>query len=328
MKRTPAIAKSRAVRFAATIISRRSAGDFCFKTLAIAGSIVSMCRCVSLVMSSVSAFRRALYQSVLKIPSETTWFRPNNGVRSVVFLAGRTSLTITVANDVAFNRAVDMLLLIDNYDSFVHNLARYFERLGQETVVVRNDAVDVAAVRAMRPGAVVLSPGPCTPREAGASLAIIRELHAENPMLGVCLGHQAIAEALGGEVVRAPTPVHGQASWIQHGGTGLFQSIPSPLKVGRYHSLVVGPATLPSVLRATSRTDDEVLMSFEHVRFPVYGVQFHPESILTEHGYELLGNFLELAGLAKRSAARSFAARELSEPPMRPVMLPGRPVTF
>lgn len=257
-----------------------------------------------------------------------TWFRPNNGAKSVVFLAGRTSLTITVANDVAFYRAVTMLLLIDNYDSFVHNLARYFERLGQKTVVVRNDAVDAAAVRVMRPGAVVLSPGPCTPREAGASLAIISELHTEVPMLGVCLGHQAIAEALGGEVVRAPTPVHGQSSRIRHDGSGLFRAIPSPLKVGRYHSLVVEPATLPNVLQATSRTDNGVLMSFEHVRFPVYGVQFHPESILTEHGYELLGNFLELAGLVKRSVARSFAATELCEPPIRPVMLPGRPVTF
>lgn len=221
-----------------------------------------------------------------------------------------------------------MLLLIDNYDSFVHNLARYFERLGQETVVVRNDAVDVAEVRALRPGAVVLSPGPCTPREAGASLSIIRELHAEFPMLGVCLGHQAIAEALGGEVVRAPVPVHGQSSRIRHDGTELFRSIPSPLKVGRYHSLVVEPAMLPSELRATSRTDDGVLMSFAHVELPVYGVQFHPESILTEHGYDLLANFLELAGLARRSAACSFAATELSEPPELPVTLPSRPVTF
>jgi len=221
-----------------------------------------------------------------------------------------------------------MLLLIDNYDSFVHNLARYFERLGQETRVVRNDAVDVAAVRAMRPGAVVISPGPCTPKEAGVSLEIVRELHGELPILGVCLGHQAIAEALGGDVVRAPVPVHGQASQIRHDGKGLFRSIPSPLKVGRYHSLVVEPATLPSMLRATSWTDDGVMMSFEHIDFPVYGVQFHPESILTEHGYELLANFLELAGLAERSTYRSFAAMELTEPLARPVILPGRPVTF
>jgi anthranilate synthase/aminodeoxychorismate synthase-like glutamine amidotransferase len=223
---------------------------------------------------------------------------------------------------------IAMLLLIDNYDSFVHNLARYFERLGQETLVVRNDAIDAAAVLAMRPGAVVLSPGPCTPREAGASLEIVRELHSQLPILGVCLGHQAIAEALGGAVVRAPAPVHGQASRIRHDGTGLFASIPSPLKAGRYHSLVVDSASLPNVLRPTARTDDGVLMSFEHVHLPVYGVQFHPESILTEHGYDLLANFLELAGLAKRSAAHSFAAAELSEPPVRPVVVPSRPVTF
>lgn len=221
-----------------------------------------------------------------------------------------------------------MLLLIDNYDSFVHNLARYFERLGQETVVVRNDAIDIAAVRAMQPGAVVLSPGPCTPREAGVSLEIVRELHAELPILGVCLGHQAIAEALGGAVVRAPAPVHGQASRIRHDGTGLFASIPSPLRVGRYHSLAVDSASLPSTLQPTSWTDDGVLMSFAHVHFAVYGVQFHPESILTEHGYELLANFLELAGLAKRAAARSFSAAEFSEPPVRPVVVPSRPVTF
>lgn len=221
-----------------------------------------------------------------------------------------------------------MLLLIDNYDSFVHNLARYFERLGQETRVVRNDAVDAAAVRAMRPGAVVISPGPCTPREAGASLEIVRKLHGELPMLGVCLGHQAIGEALGGDVVRAPMPMHGQASQIRHDGKGLFSSIPSPLKVGRYHSLVVESTTLPPVLRATSWTTDGVLMSFEHASFPVYGVQFHPESILTEYGYELLANFLELAGLAKPLAVRSFAVAELSEPPARQVVLPGRPVTF
>lgn len=221
-----------------------------------------------------------------------------------------------------------MLLLIDNYDSFVHNLARYFERLGQETVVVRNDALDVATVRRMRPGAVVLSPGPCTPREAGVSLELVRQMHQEVPMLGVCLGHQTIAEALGGTVVRAPVPVHGQASRIRHDGSGLFKDVPSPLNVGRYHSLVVEPTGLPSVLRPTSWTGDDVLMSFEHRRFPVYGVQFHPESILTECGYDLLANFLDLASLRNRTAAPSFAAAELSEPLARPVMVPNRPVTF
>src|SRR5438046_294101 len=130
------------------------------------------------------------------------------------------------------------LLLIDNYDSFVHNLARYFERLGQTTCVVRNDAIDVRKARAVKPAAIVLSPGPCTPQEAGASLDLVRKLSGEIPILGVCLGHQVIAEAMGGQVVRAPTPVHGQASEIQHCGSGLFDGLPSPIRVGRYHSLV------------------------------------------------------------------------------------------
>src|SRR5262245_57712987 len=134
-----------------------------------------------------------------------------------------------------------MLLLIDNYDSFVHNLARYFERLGQATHVVRNDAIDVTSARAMKPTAIVLSPGPCTPREAGVSLELVRELHSEVPMLGVCLGHQVIAEALGGQIVRAPLPVHGRESEIRHDGSGLFAGLPPTIRVGRYHSLVAEP---------------------------------------------------------------------------------------
>jgi anthranilate synthase/aminodeoxychorismate synthase-like glutamine amidotransferase len=177
-----------------------------------------------------------------------------------------------------------MILLIDNYDSFAHNLARYFQRLGQVVRVVRNDAIDAAEVRDLRPAAIVLSPGPCTPREAGASLDIVRKLHRETPMLGVCLGHQVIAEALGGRIERAPAPCHGRTSSITHNATGLFHEIPSPAKVARYHSLVVEPASLPSELRATAWTEDGVLMAFEHRHRPVYGVQFHPESILTEHG--------------------------------------------
>ncbi len=221
-----------------------------------------------------------------------------------------------------------MLLLIDNYDSFVYNLARYFERLGQETRVVRNDAIDVAAVRQMRPGAIVLSPGPCTPREAGASLELVRMLHAESPILGVCLGHQVIAEALGGSVVRAPVPVHGQASRIRHDGSRLFAGMPSPLTVGRYHSLVVAPASLPNELRPTAWTEDDVLMAFEHTKLPVFGVQFHPESILTNCGYELLANFLELAGLAQRGRPSAMEIIELCQPAAPPIMLPDRPVTF
>jgi anthranilate synthase/aminodeoxychorismate synthase-like glutamine amidotransferase len=220
-----------------------------------------------------------------------------------------------------------MILLIDNYDSFAHNLARYFERLGQATTVLRNDEVDAARVREMRPSAVVLSPGPCTPREAGASLDIVSALHRELPILGVCLGHQVIAEALGGRVVRAPAPVHGRTSAIRHDGCGLFTGLPSPLTVARYHSLVVEPASLPQDLRATAASHDGVLMAIEHTRYPVYGVQFHPESILTQSGYELLANFLRLAGLVSREPS-ALAGGELVRPTTSERPLPNRPVTF
>jgi para-aminobenzoate synthetase component II len=221
-----------------------------------------------------------------------------------------------------------MLLLIDNYDSFVHNLARYFERLGQETIVVRNDAIDAERVRQIMPEAVVLSPGPCTPREAGASLEIVRELYTTVPMLGVCLGHQVIAQVLGGSVVRAAAPVHGRASRIRHDGSGLFAGVPSPLMVGRYHSLVVAPDSLPAELRPTAWAEDDVLMAFEHASLPVFGVQFHPESILTESGYDLLANFLALAGLSPTARTSTTAMNELCPPPAPPTMLPDRPVTF
>jgi anthranilate synthase/aminodeoxychorismate synthase-like glutamine amidotransferase len=220
------------------------------------------------------------------------------------------------------------LLLLDNYDSFVHNLARYFERLGQSTCVVRNDAVDALGVRVMRPAAVVLSPGPCTPAKAGCSLELVRELHRELPMLGVCLGHQTIAEALGGRVVRAARPVHGQTSPVHHDGTGIFTGLPSPLAACRYHSLVVEPASLPATLRPTAWTDDGILMAFEHVELPVYGVQFHPEAILTEGGHRLLANFLCLAGLETTGAPDDLAADELSAPTADARPLPTQPVTF
>jgi anthranilate synthase/aminodeoxychorismate synthase-like glutamine amidotransferase len=221
-----------------------------------------------------------------------------------------------------------LILLIDNYDSFAHNLARYVERLGQPVRVVRNDAVDVPIVRDIRPSAIVLSPGPCTPREAGASLDIVRQLHTEIPMLGVCLGHQVIAEALGGHIGRAARPLHGQTSTVTHNGSGLFVDIPSPMKVARYHSLVAEPATLPDELRATAWTSDGVLMAFEHARRPVYGVQFHPESILTEFGYEMLSNFLRLAGLRMTIDPRELRASELRHAPKTERPLPLRPVTF
>jgi anthranilate synthase component II len=221
-----------------------------------------------------------------------------------------------------------MILLIDNYDSFAHNLARYFERLGQAVRVVRNDAIDSAGVRDMWPEAIVLSPGPCTPREAGASISIVTSLLGELPILGVCLGHQVIAEALGGRIVRAPVPVHGQSSAIEHDGAGLFEGLPSPLIVARYHSLVADAASLPLELRPTAWTDDGVVMAFEHTGYPVYGVQFHPESILTECGYELLASFLRLAGLKVSADPSELADSELPEPAIGGRPAPDRPVTF
>jgi anthranilate synthase/aminodeoxychorismate synthase-like glutamine amidotransferase len=208
-----------------------------------------------------------------------------------------------------------MILLIDNYDSFVHNLARYFQQLGQETLIARNDAVDAAAVRQLRPAAIVLSPGPCAPMQAGASLRIVASLAEEIPMLGVCLGHQVIAQALGARVIRAPRPIHGQTSDIKHSGGGLFAGLPSPLAVCRYHSLVVDANTLPGALVPTAWTGDGLLMAFAHAQLPLFGVQFHPESILTQRGYDLLANFLRLIGVpvgATRhtSPLESIAARD------------------
>jgi anthranilate synthase component 2 len=191
-----------------------------------------------------------------------------------------------------------VILLIDNYDSFVHNLARYFERLGHQTRVVRNTQIDVPQVRAMGPDCVVLSPGPCMPRDAGCSLDVVRELHAELPLLGVCLGHQAIAEALGGQIIRAPEPVHGRTSSVRHDGRGVFQGLPNPISACRYHSLVAHEKSLPDCLEVSARTDDGVVMALRHRELPVVGLQFHPESILTGTGYALLGGFLKQCGLS------------------------------
>ncbi len=190
-----------------------------------------------------------------------------------------------------------MILLIDNYDSFVHNLARYFVRLGHRTEVVRNTAIDAAGVRRMNPDAVVLSPGPCAPRQAGCSLEVVRSLHAELPMLGICLGHQVLAEAFGGRVVQAAEPVHGRATPIRHDGRGVFEGLSEEFSAGRYHSLVVDEATLPACLEVSARTPGGPVMGLRHRTLPVVGLQFHPESILTEHGYRLLANYLRLAGL-------------------------------
>jgi anthranilate synthase/aminodeoxychorismate synthase-like glutamine amidotransferase len=196
-----------------------------------------------------------------------------------------------------------VILLIDNYDSFVFNLARYFRRLGHDALVVRNDAIDVAGVRSLGPAAVVLSPGPCAPRQAGCSLEMVRQLHAEVPMLGVCLGHQAIGEALGGRIVRAPDPVHGRTSRIHHDGQGIFAGLPSPLDVCRYHSLVVEAGSVPDGLEVSARDEQGLVMALRHRQLPVVGVQFHPESILTEHGFSMLAGFLRLAGLPARDPA-------------------------
>ena len=190
-----------------------------------------------------------------------------------------------------------MILCIDNYDSFVHNLARYLRRLGQTVVVVRNDAISADEIRALRPEAIVISPGPCWPRDAGCSLDVVKLLESEVPMLGVCLGHQVIAEALGGRVVRAAEPMHGRASDILHDGRDLFAELPNPLRAGRYHSLIVEEESLPASLEIAARTADGTIMAIRHRRRPLYGVQFHPESVLTTCGYGLLANFLRECGL-------------------------------
>jgi anthranilate synthase/aminodeoxychorismate synthase-like glutamine amidotransferase len=221
-----------------------------------------------------------------------------------------------------------MILLIDNYDSFVHNLARYFQRLGQETIVVRNDVALAGDVRALAPDAVVISPGPCTPAEAGCSVEIVRQLYGETPILGVCLGHQAIAAALGATIIRAAEPRHGRTSPVDHCQTGLFEKLPSPLTVCRYHSLVIDEPTLPSELRVTARAPGGEIMAIEHVARPLFGIQFHPEAALTEHGYDLLQNFLRLAGCATPADATALAASELRVPPAPPYAAPERPLTF
>jgi anthranilate synthase/aminodeoxychorismate synthase-like glutamine amidotransferase len=190
-----------------------------------------------------------------------------------------------------------VILLIDNYDSFVHNLARYFQELGCETDVVRNDSTTVDEVRRRQPQAIILSPGPCTPREAGICNDLVRHLGPTTPILGVCLGHQAIASALGGRIVRAPQPVHGRTSRITHSGERLFAGLPSPLRATRYHSLIAEESSLPAALRVTARSEDGLIMALEHCEWLLFGVQFHPESVLTECGHRLLANFLQLAGV-------------------------------
>jgi len=194
-----------------------------------------------------------------------------------------------------------MILVIDNYDSFVHNLARYLRELGWATRVVRNDAIGLDDIARLRPAHIVISPGPCTPDEAGISVDVVRRFGPELPILGVCLGHQAIGRAYGGRVVRAKRPMHGKTSPIRHDGQGIFQGLPNPLRATRYHSLVVEPDTLPAELIVTARSDEGEIMALRHTRHPIVGVQFHPEAVLTEYGYDMLRQFL--TGLAPVRAA-------------------------
>lgn len=187
------------------------------------------------------------------------------------------------------------VVIIDNYDSFTFNLVQRLGELGAHPVVVRNDAVDVAGLKRLKPDRLVVSPGPCTPNEAGISVEAIRQLAPRIPILGVCLGHQAIGQAFGGRVVRAKRPVHGKASAVEHDGLGLFKGLSSPLEVGRYHSLIVEKKSLPEELEVCATTRTGEIMAMRHRSFPVYGVQFHPESILTPTGHQILSNFLEIS---------------------------------
>src|ERR1035437_7669838 len=187
-----------------------------------------------------------------------------------------------------------MLLIIDNYDSFTYNLVQYFGELGAEMKVVRNDAIDASGVKALAPERICISPGPCTPNEAGISCEVIRELGATIPILGVCLGHQAIGQVYGGDVVRADRLMHGKTSPIHHSGKSVFGGMPNPFEATRYHSLIVKRETVPDCLEITAWTQEGEIMGLCHKQYPVHGVQFHPESILTQDGKRLLENFLRL----------------------------------
>jgi len=195
-----------------------------------------------------------------------------------------------------------MILVIDNYDSFVHNLARYLRELGWATRVVRNDGMALDDIAAMKPSHIVISPGPCTPNEAGMSVATVRRFGPSIPILGVCLGHQSIGQAFGGRVVRARRPMHGKTSLIRHDGNGTFAGLPNPLRATRYHSLVVAKEDLPEDLVITAESEEGEIMALSHRRYPIVGLQFHPEAVLTEHGYDLLRNFLASSASDLRAA--------------------------
>ena len=192
-----------------------------------------------------------------------------------------------------------MIVLLDNYDSFVHNLARYVRELGGQPRVLRNDAVSVEEIAALAPSHIIISPGPCTPAEAGVSVDVIRRLGPSTPVLGVCLGHQAIGAAYGGRVVRAGRPMHGRTSAITHDRTGVLRGLPSPFRATRYHSLALERASLPAELMVNATSEDGEIMAVRHAEHPVHGVQFHPESVLSEHGHALVRRFLEI-GVSRR----------------------------
>ncbi|HEY8618000.1 aminodeoxychorismate/anthranilate synthase component II [Phenylobacterium sp.] len=196
-----------------------------------------------------------------------------------------------------------MILVIDNYDSFTYNLVHYLNELGAETVVHRNDALSVGEALGLKPQGVLLSPGPCTPNEAGVCLDLLRAAPEDLPIFGVCLGHQAIGQAFGGEVVRAKAVMHGKTSQIHHDGRGVFAGLKNPFTATRYHSLSVERQVLPEALEVTAWTEDGEIMGVQHRTRPIHGVQFHPESIATECGHELLGNFLDIAGVKRLAVA-------------------------
>jgi anthranilate synthase component 2 len=209
-----------------------------------------------------------------------------------------------------------MIVLIDNYDSFTFNLVHFLGELGAAVRVHRNDKITCTAILAADPDAIVLSPGPCTPKEAGICLDLIAAVAGKIPILGVCLGHQAIGDAFGGKVVRAPRPVHGKLSLIRHDGGGLFRGINAPFQATRYHSLVVERSSLPAELTVTADTEDGLIMGLAHQRLPVHGVQFHPESIASEHGHLMLKNFLDIA--TSWNVASGRRTEQQNAPPLAP----------
>jgi len=187
-----------------------------------------------------------------------------------------------------------MILMIDNYDSFTYNLVHYFGELNEEVKTVRNDKITIEDIISLNPDIIVISPGPCTPKQAGISVNVVQELSRKKPIMGICLGHQSIAEAFGGRIVRAGRLVHGKTSRIHHNGTGIFKGIPNPFEATRYHSLIIDRASLPEQLEITAWTNEDEIMGIKHKELAVEGVQFHPESVLTKHGKDILSNFLKI----------------------------------